>query len=97
MRITSKTIRRRKQRIRELAAFWCSVLACDRATPAWSIKLLSSDIPTSRVVTLAWNARLAALSESANQIAIHKSAADNAAEGWARAESLLRTGWRPKS
>lgn len=90
MRVTSATIRARKRGVRELAAFWCSAIASDRATDAWTLKITDLDLATATpALRLAWAARGATLHDSSN------AGSDTAAERWARAEAMLRTGWRP--
>lgn len=73
--------------LREFAAVWCSILASDRATDAWSIKLLKPHAgpPALRI---AW--RYFRFSQLENTIRL--SSPDTAAERWARAEAILRAG-----
>jgi hypothetical protein len=96
--VTSAKIRARKRRrLHELAAFWCAVLACDRATNAWAFNLPESAFATSPVLRLAWAARTAGTieNERERQKWTPGVTRDNAPQTWARAEAMLRTGWRP--
>jgi hypothetical protein len=93
--VTTATIRRKRRRLRERAAIWCSILAHDRALSAWTFKILEPVSPPA--LALAWKAWQAGTIENTHEMQHWRPGVsrDNASERWARAEAMLRTGWRP--
>ncbi len=90
---------------RELAAMWCSIMACDRACSAWTIKFLDPECGPPEI-RIAWRAYQDALTEPYRAVAAARLrggrygidlgfSADTAPERWARAEAILRGGPLP--
>ena len=66
--------------VRSLAADWCAILACDRATDAWSIKLHEAN---NAVMRIAWDAYVRTAERPWFR---------TPSERWAEAEAMLRSG-----
>lgn len=80
---------RRKRKTRELAAVWASILASDRATDAWGIKLIAP-AKGPPALRLAWRMFMLGQLENNHERSRWRPGVtyDTAAERWARAESI---------